>query len=364
MQIAAFRSRPHAEDESPALITWRSIAPPLAAATALLLAIAAFAVSWGAADIDPRTTLAVLIDHLPFVSTSGFTATEDAIIWQVRAPRVALAGLVGATLAFAGASYQAVFRNPLAEPYLLGVAAGASLGATLIIISPLAVTAGVLSPLPPAAFAGALAAVALAYGLARAGRTVTPATLILSGVAVSSLATSAVTYLMLKYSERTLAVLTWVLGGFNTARWVEAGILLPYLAVAAVIVIVHARVLNVLQLDEDQARQLGVNVERVKLLVLAAASLATAAAVAVSGLIGFVGLVVPHVVRMIWGPDYRRVLPLSALLGASFLILADLVARSVDAGRETPIGVVTAFIGAPFFLFLLRRYSAPAFERV
>lgn len=346
------------------LVTWRTLAPTFAWAAVATIAVAIFALGLGTARISPATTISVLIDHLPFVAVDSVTSTEDAIIWQVRLPRVVLAGLVGATLGLSGAAYQAVFRNPLAEPYIMGVAAGASVGATLIIVSPLFVTAGVLSPLPPAAFAGGVIAVALAYGLARVGRTITTTSLILSGVAISSFGTSIVTYLMLTYSERTIAVLNWVLGGFNTAKWLDAGILLPYALLAIALLIPYARVLNVLQLDEDQARQLGVNVEQVKLTVLAVASLATAAAVAVSGLIGFVGLIVPHTVRMIWGPDYRRVLPLSGFFGASFLILADLIARTIDPGHEVPIGVVTAVIGAPFFLFLLRRHSRPLLEHV
>jgi iron complex transport system permease protein len=347
--------------DEPGLVTWRSLAPTLALAMCATFAVALFAIGWGTVRIAPSTTISVLVDQLPFVSTTGHTAIEEAIIWEVRAPRVVLAGIVGATLAFAGAAYQAVFRNPLAEPYLIGVAAGASVGATLIIVSPLYVAAGILSPLPPAAFAGALIAVALAYALARTAGGVPTTNLILSGVAISALGTALVTYLMLTYSERTLEVLSWVLGGFNTATWTRAGMALPYVVVATAVVMPYARILNVLQLDEDQARQLGVNVERVKLVVLGMASLATAAAVAVSGLIGFVGLLVPHTVRMIWGPDYRRVLPLSGLFGASFLILADVLARSIDGGREVPIGVITAIAGAPFFLLLLR-YTRPGYR--
>jgi iron complex transport system permease protein len=361
MQLAP--SRPlHRTPDEPALVTWRSLAPTYGLAALATFVVAVFAVSWGTVHIPPQTTLAILIDHLPFVSAGEHDATTDAIIWQVRAPRVVLAGLVGATLAFAGAAYQAVFRNPLAEPYLIGVAAGASLGATLIIVSPLFLVAWVISPVPPAAFAGAVIAVALSYSLARSGRNVSTTGLILSGVAVSSIGTACVTYLMLTYNERTLAILNWVLGGFNTATWTDAGVALPYMVVAVAVILPHARLLNVLQLDEDQARQLGVNVERVRMIVLVMASLATAAAVSVSGLIGFVGLVVPHTVRMIWGPDYRRVLPLSGLFGASFLILADIVARSLDGGREIPIGVVTALVGAPFFLLLMRRTNRPIFE--
>jgi len=357
MQLAPTHPSPiaAAPDRAPLVLTWRGLLPAYALAALLTCLVAVIAIGWGTVRISPATTLAILLDHLPFVSTGEHARTYDAIVWQVRAPRVVLAGMVGATLAFSGAAYQGVFRNPLAEPYLLGVAAGASVGATIIIVSPLFVTAGLLSPVPPAAFAGALIAVGLAYTLARTGPVVPATSLILAGVAVSSVGTSVVTYLMLEYNTRTLAILNWILGGFNTASWTDVGIALPYMLLAAVVILPYARILNVMQLDEDQARQLGVDTERVKIVLLGVASLATAAAVAVSGLIGFVGLVVPHAVRMVYGPDYRRVLPLSAFFGASFLILADLIARTIEPGREVPIGVITALVGAPFFLFLLRR---------
>ena len=356
MQLARARRLPAvAQEREPALVTWRSLLPTYALAAGITLAVALFAVSWGTVHIAPQTTLAVLLDHLPFVDTGTHAPATDAIVWQVRAPRVALAALAGATLGLAGAAYQAVFRNPLAEPYLLGAASGAAVGATLIIISPLYVTASIFSPLPAAAFAGAIIAVAAAYLVARTHGRVSGTSLILSGVAVSSVCTSLVTYLMLMFNTRTLAILNWLLGGFNTASWHNVQIAAPYMLVSGALLIPYARTLNVMQLDEDAARQLGVDVERVKLIVLALASLATAAAVSVSGLIGFVGLVVPHMVRLVWGPDYRRLMPLSAFFGASFLMLADVIARSIASGYEVPIGVVTALVGAPFFLFLLRR---------
>lgn len=366
MQLAPPRERASAAvaERDPALVTWRSLLPTYLLAALATLAVVVFAVSWGTVHIAPQTTLAIVLGHLPFVPATEHDATYNAIVWQVRMPRVVLAGLVGATLAFSGAAYQAVFRNPLAEPYVMGVAAGASVGATLIIVSPIYVTAGLLSPVPPAAFAGALIAVALAYSLARVGHIVPTTSLILSGVAVSSVGTSLVTYLMLTYNTRTIAILNWILGGFNTATWTKVGIALPYTVVAIAVILPCARLLNVMQLNEDEPRQLGVNVERVKLVVLAMASLATAAAVSVSGLIGFVGLIVPHTVRMIWGPDYRRVLPLSGFFGASFLILADVIARTIDPTFEVPIGVVTALVGAPFFLFLLRRQAGVAYGRM
>jgi iron complex transport system permease protein len=358
VQLAPARPVPApAGDLAPPVLTWRRLLPLYGLAAAVTAAVAVAGIGLGAVRIAPGTTIAILLDHLPLISTGEHARTYDAIVWQVRAPRVVLAGLVGATLAFSGAAYQGVFRNPLAEPYLLGVAAGASVGATIIIVSPLFVTAGLLSPLPPAAFAGALIAVSLAYLLARTGPVVPATSLILAGVAVSSVGTSLVTYLMLEYNTRTLAILNWILGGFNTASWTDVGIALPYMLVAAAVILPYARILNVMQLDEEQARQLGVDTERVKLVLLGAASLATAAAVAVSGLIGFVGLVVPHAVRMLAGPDYRRVLPLSAFFGASFLIAADLVARTIDPAFEVPIGVITALVGAPFFLMLLRHHQ-------
>ncbi len=357
MQLARPRAAAIASVRIPAAVTWRSLAPTYALAALATLAVALFAISWGTVQIAPQTTASIIIGHLPFVSTGTHSATTDAIIWQVRLPRVLLAGLVGATLGLSGAAYQGVFRNPLAEPYLIGVASGAAVGATLIIISPLYVAAWIFSPMPPAAFAGALIAVVLAYGLARTAGRVGATSLILSGVAVSSMCTSLVTYLMLTYNTRTLAILNWLLGGFNTASWAKIAIAAPYMAIGSLLILPFGRLLNVMQLEEDDARQLGVDVERMKLVVLALASLATAAAVSVSGLIGFVGLIVPHAVRMVWGPDYRRLLPLSGFFGASFLILADVVARSINPGYEVPIGVVTALVGAPFFLYLLHRQN-------
>ena len=332
---------------------------PLLGSFALALAAVAltagFALLWGAADIPPQTVGRILLQRIGLPIEADWPRSWSAIVWEVRLPRVLLAGLVGATLAYAGATYQGIFRNPLAEPYLLGVAAGAGLGATIVLVSPLAYTFGPLSPVPAAAFVGAIAAVTATYLLARVGPVVPITTLILAGVAVGSIATAAISYLMLTNDDRALPVLSWLLGGFNTASWQRVWLLLPYAALGGLILLPFGRTLNVLQLNEEQARQLGVNVEAVKLTLLVVASLATAAAVAVSGIIGFVGLVVPHVTRLLWGPDHRRLLPLSAVLGACFLILADLVARTAAPPHEIPVGIITAFAGAPFFLYLLRR---------
>ena len=333
----------------------RPVLGPFALGLAVVALTAAFALLWGAADIPPATVGRILLERLGLPIEADWPGKWGAIVWEVRMPRVVLAGLVGATLAYAGATYQGVFRNPLADPYLIGVASGAGLGATLVIISPLAYSFGPLSPVPAAAFAGAIVAVTLTYMLARVGPLVPITTLILAGVAVGSIATAAISYLMLTNEDRALPILSWLLGGFNTASWERVWLLLPYAAIGGLLLLPFGRTLNVLQLNEEQARQLGVNVEAMKITLLAVASLATAAAVAVSGIIGFVGLVVPHAARLLWGPDHRRLLPLSAVLGASFLILADLLARSLAPPNEIPVGIITAFIGAPFFLYLLRR---------
>ncbi len=308
----------------------------------------------GPVSIAPGVVVKVVLNHLLGLDARVEPAF-DAIIWDIRLPRVLLAGLVGATLAYSGASYQAVFRNPLADPYLLGVASGAGLAATIVIVLDLPLEYANVSLVTLAAFGGALAAVMITYALARvAGHTPTT-TLILAGVALGSIAVSLISYLMLVDRESSVSILSWLLGGFNNSNWHDMWFILPYALPAAVIIYLHGRLLNVLQLDEGQARQLGLDVERTRAVVLLAASLAAAAAVAVAGIIGFVGLVAPHVVRMMVGPDYRRVLPLAAFAGASFLILADVGARMVISPAELPVGVITSLVGAPFFLYLLRR---------
>jgi iron complex transport system permease protein len=298
--------------------------------------------------------LRVLASHLLPIDAS-ISPVDDTIIWEIRLPRVVLAALVGWTLAYSGAVYQAVFRNPLADPYLLGVASGAALAATVVVVGPLPTTFHGLSLITIAAFLGALAAVLLTYVLARGAFGTSTTALILAGVAVSSLAVSLTSYLMLVEQRDSLSILSWLLGGFNNSSWDKLLFIVPYALPAAAVVFVYSRVLNVLLLGEEQARHLGIDVETTRLVLLVAASLAAAAAVAVSGIIGFVGLVAPHTVRLLAGPDYRRLLPLSALLGASFLMLADLAARTAVSPGELPVGVITGCLGAPFFLFLLRR---------
>ncbi len=340
-----------------------SVWPRLGLGLTTLLAVASLALAVGPADIPLDATARILLSHLPGVELADeLPATWRNIIWEVRLPRVLLAGAAGATLAMAGATYQGVFRNPLAEPYLIGVATGAALGATIVVVSDASVSWHGLSLLPFAAFAGALTSIVVVYGVARVGNAATSTTtLILAGVALSSLSTALTSYLMLKSTTSLQLVLSVILGGFNTASWIKLAWVLPYAIPAAVVILLHGRILNVLNLDEEQARHLGVNVERTKLLLLGAASLAAAAAVSVSGTIGFVGLIVPHAVRLVWGPDNRQLLPMAMVLGAGFLIGADLAARTIDSPSEIPVGIITAFCGVPFFLYLLRRARGVAY---
>jgi iron complex transport system permease protein len=312
----------------------------------------------GPVRMSPAAVVAWLIDRLPIVHvSSGLDARDATIVSELRLPRVVLGGLVGAMLSVSGASYQAVFRNPLADPYLLGAAAGAGLGATIAVING-AATGGPTVVLPLAAFAGAILGVALAYTLGRSrfgGRTTT--SLVLAGVAVASFLTAVQTYVQQRNTATLRQVYSWILGRLVTTGWGDVLLILPYVAVATGVLLATRRLLDVISVGDVEAESLGLHTARLRAVVVVAASLGTAAAVATAGLIGFVGLIVPHAVRLVAGPGYRRVIPLSLLFGASFMILADLVARTVVAPAEVPIGVITAFVGAPFFILVLRRSS-------
>jgi iron complex transport system permease protein len=285
---------------------------------------------------------------------SPLSATEAAIVWEIRLPRVILAGLVGAALAMAGAAFQGVFRNPLADPYLLGAAAGAGMAATIVVVAAPSVTGWIIGPLPLAAFAGAIGGVTLTWVLGRSAGGGT-AVLLLAGVAVASFLTAIQTFVQQLNTDTIKQVYSWMLGGLNTTGWREVLLTLPYIGLAGVVLCMCGRLLDVLAVGDDEATSLGIHPGRVRIVVLLAASLATAAAVAVSGLIGFVGIVVPHIVRLLAGASYRVVVPLSLVGGATFLIIADHIARTAFAPAELPIGVITAFTGAPFFVLVLWR---------
>jgi iron complex transport system permease protein len=325
---------------------------------AVLVAVVA-GLALGPVSLPPGIVAAELLNLLPGVRIhSGLNDREVAIVTQLRLPRVVLGLLVGGMLAMAGAAYQGVFRNPLADPHLLGVAAGAGLGVTAVIATRTATgdaTSNLPIGVPLAAFLGAIGAVALTWILgATGGRSRTPATLILAGVAVSAFLAAAQTFLMQRHVDTLREVYSWLLGRLATAGWHDVLLVLPYAAVTGAIVLSQRRELDVLTVGDEEATSLGLHPQRSRYLLLIAASLGTAAAVSVSGLIGFVGIIVPHTLRLLAGASYRAILPLSVLFGGAFLALTDLVARTVAGPAEIPIGVVTAFLGAPFFVLVLR----------
>jgi iron complex transport system permease protein len=330
----------------------------LTAVTAFLVVAAAAAAFVGAADLNPLATAAALLDKIPFIRLpSSLSPLDRAVLFQIRLPRVVLGALVGGLLALAGAGYQGVFRNPLVDSGMLGASAGAGLGATLAIIY---LGGEGPSVVPIAAFIGSLSGVAVAYltGVAASTRTILGdgvATLLLAGIAVGSFLTAVQTFFLQRSAQVDIqAVYSWLLGSLSAASWQQVTTILPYAAVSSAVILLHGRHLDVLAVGDDEARTLGLRPGLARALIVAAAALAAASAVAVSGLIGFVGIVVPHVARRLAGPSYASVLPLSMLGGAGFLVLADTLARTVLSPAELPIGVVTALVGAPAFVWVLR----------
>ena len=333
------------------------VRPLWALVTSRALAASALLGTWWGNPPRTGVNLAEVLDRIPGVDlSSGLTTSESAVVWEIRVPRVVLAGLVGGMLAVAGTGFQGVFRNPLADPFLLGVAAGAGLGATLAIAYLPAETTWPVEPLPLAAFVGAILGVTVTYFLGRAsGSTSSTATLILAGVAVATFLTATQTFIQQKNSETFREVYSWILGGLVTVGWSEVTLVVPYVVVSGAALFLYRRLLDVMGVGDEEAESVGVRATRVRLAVVTAATLGTAAPVAVSGLIGFVGIIVPHAIRLAYGSSYRVIVPLSLTFGAAFLILSDVIARTVLAPAEVPIGVVTAFFGAPFFLLVLSR---------
>lgn len=289
------------------------------------------------------------------------TEISTSILWKIRLPRTVLIALTGAALGGSGATYQGLFRNPLADPFLIGVASGAGLGAVIAMTIQWPYSFWGLMAIPMAAFIAALLTVFIVYTLARVGRTIPTTSLILAGVAFSSFATSLTSFLMLRSTNEVRRALGWLLGGASQSGWTAILAITPYLIIGLGVLIISGHALNLLQFGDDQAQQLGLNVTRAKRILLISSSLATAAAVAFSGIIGFIGLIVPHILRL-WGSvDYRRLVPLSILGGATALLISDVFARILLAPQEIPVGIITALAGAPFFLWVLRRSKNQGF---
>ncbi len=322
----------------------------------LLLLVLLAAASLGTVPIPAGDIAAIALKHTTGLDLgAGWNEAQETIVWQIRLPRVLGAALVGAALAAAGVLFQGLLRNPMADPYLLGTSGGAALAATLALLLPTSIGLFGFTLVPISAFAGALASVLLVYQIARIGSRTPITTLLLAGFAASSMMASVMSFLMLMNQNALQRVVLWTMGGISANGWDTLMIVTPIILVGVVAAYALTTDLNAFLLGEEQAAALGVAVERQKFLVMAIGALLTGTAVAISGLVGFVGLIVPHIIRLIVGPDHRLLLPASVLSGAVFLVFADLVARLALAPSEVPLGVVTALIGAPFFVYLLRR---------
>lgn len=315
----------------------------------------------GYAPISFSEILAILGKQIPFVnnsiSSSSVSTVNEAIIMQIRLPRILAGALVGAGLAAAGVMYQGVFKNPMADSYLLGASAGASFAYTLAAIygGTLALTFFGLGVYQIVAFVGAIVTVFGVYFISRTGNKVPITTLLLSGVVVNVFILALQTVFELRSGKALLGIVAWIAGGFSNITWTSVYSVLPFMIVGIVVGYFFTKDLNMLSMGDETAENLGVNPERVRQILLLLSSLMTAAAVSISGVIGFVGLIIPHLTRLLIGPDHRILLPTSAIVGAIFLIICDSIARVATGASELPVGVITALAGTPFFIYLLRK---------
>jgi iron complex transport system permease protein len=314
----------------------------------------------GYATIPFPEILAILGNKLPFFSSvvdpNSFSTVNQAIILDIRLPRILAAVVIGAALATAGALYQGVFKNPMADPYVLGVSAGASVGAGLGLLFGSGLSLLGFPIVPTTAFIAALITVFVVYNISRVGSRVPEMTLLLSGIAIT-IFLSAVYQVMQVFAPNTQlhALVYWLIGGISNVTWSAWWSIFPFIFVGILLSFFFARDLNMMALGEDTAQHLGVNTERTKKLLLALGAMITAAAVSISGLIGFVGLMIPHITRLIIGPDHRILIPASVIVGAIFLVVCDAIARIATGATELPVGAITALAGGPFFIFLLRK---------
>jgi len=319
----------------------------------------------GPAPISPGDVLLMLLRKIPVLGSciprGDWPDSFETIVLQMRLARVCLAVLVGAGLAASGVVLQGLLQNPMGDPYILGISSGAALGATAAMLFGLGASALGIYTIPVFAFLGAAVTAILVYGLARVGNRAPMSTLLLAGIAVGSFLSALTSYAMITSGENIHQVIFWLMGGLAGRGWDYVLVLLPYSVVSFTLMYVFARHLNVMLLGEEPAQHLGIDVERLKQIMLGAATLAAASAVAVSGVIGFVGLIIPHAVRLLVGPDHRVLLPASILTGAIFLVAADALARVAAAPEEIPVGVITALCGGPFFIYLLRKKGSAGF---
>lgn len=323
----------------------------------LLFLTVVVSVSIGSADLSFKMVWQIIISHsFPFLDIEkSWPDTADIIVWQIRMPRAFLAILVGAALVTSGVTYQGILRNPLADPYILGVSSGASFGAALVIFFGLQTTLFGQWTLPVVAFVSGLITLFIVYRLALVGKKLQIETLLLSGVILQAFLGAGLSLILAKSEEKMGQIMFWLMGSLSLSNWSSSLIIAPYVIVGIMIIYLFSREMNILSLGEQNAHHLGVNVKNIRILLLLTASLIAGAAVAVSGIIGFIGLIVPHIMRSLCGSDHRILLPLSALAGSILLIVADTIARTIMEPQELPIGVITALLGAPFFAYLLRK---------
>lgn len=318
----------------------------------------------GPAGITIKGVFDLILAKLPgigkTVDISHYPKTHQVIVYQVRAPRVLLAVLVGGALAAVGTTFQGLFKNPMADPYVIGVSSGAALGAAVAIVTGLSRVLGIWA-LPVAAFAGAIFTTVLVYNLAKVGNKLPVFNLLLAGVALSSFMTAIMSFLMILHSRELSQIIFWTLGSFAGREWVHIKIAAPVIIIGIALLWFFARELNAMLFGEETARNLGVDPERVKQAILVIAAITVASAVAVSGTIGFVGLIVPHTVRLLTGPDHRFLMPCAVLVGGTFMVATDTFARVALAPTEIPVGIITAMFGGPFFIYLLRRKKTSVF---
>ncbi len=295
-----------------------------------------------------------LSGFIPFLTQVPYwTGGEETIVLGIRLPRVILGALVGSCLALSGAALQSLFRNPMADPYILGISSGAALGALLVFVYGAAAVFTIYS-IPVMAFIFGLGTIFLVYNVARIGNLVPVNTLLLAGVAISALLSACNSFLMFSAGHNLNAIMFWIMGGLSGRGWDYVWIMVPFTIIGVIVMITLTRQLNAMMFGEESAQYLGIEVEKQKKILLITTALITSAAVSVSGIIGFVGLIIPHIVRLATGPDHRILVPVCIFAGALFIVSADMIARIIIAPSELPLGILTALCGAPFFLYLLR----------
>ncbi|WIV11816.1 iron ABC transporter permease [Proteiniborus sp. MB09-C3] len=318
-----------------------------------------FSITVGAVKIPLKDTVKIISSKIGFLSSkvdiSNIKESNIFIVLSIRLPRILLAALVGSVLAVVGSSYQAIFKNPMADPYVMGVSSGAAFGATIGIV--LGLNKGVFGfgITSIFAFVGALITTIIVYNLARVGNKISTTSILLAGIVMSSILSAGVSIMMIFNHDELASIVSWTMGSFNGASWKQIGVIVVPVAAGLVFLVSLSREMNAIVMGEEDAQNMGVNVERVKKMILVTASLLSACVVSVSGIIGFVGIIVPHLFRLLFDADHKMLLPVSAIGGGIFLLLSDTLARTIVPGTEIPVGIITSIFGGPFFLYLLKK---------